>query len=705
MFRTSAVRAVIVGISDYQNISDLDYADRDAEALAAYLRSSAGGEVPDSNIRLLLNEEATQMQLAMALDWLQEESQPGDRAYIYFSGHGDVEKKTARQRGFLLTYDAPNTTYMAGGAFPILFLQDIIGVLSSEKDVEVILMADACRAGKLAGNSIGGNHVTAEKLAESYANEIKILSCQQDELSQEGERWGGGRGVFSYHLIEGLIGLADASGDSEVDLREIRNYLESQVGQETAGNQFPLVVGDLGHALAKVNNESLARLKEEKSELVMKEAVAMKNRGGSRPDPDTLIWQQYLAFNEAVKDKHLLYPEGGAAYTIYQKIAGETILRPYRDEMKRKLAVALHDEAQQAINAYLSTPQEELLKRWSHDDRYTYYPQYLGVAADLLGKDHFMYEDLRTRQLYFEGLELRLKGEQEKKKTLFQEALAKQQAVIGQDSSAAYAFNELGLLYRRLGEEKMATAYLDEAHENSPTWVLPMANLVGNYAELGKLEEAREMAKEALALDSSFTLIYHNLAYTYEIEENWEKAIEYYKKGVSFNPEYAPSYYNIGLAYYHRDELAETEKYFLEYAEKLADTDASIWSDLGYIASVQEKWDNAEQYFKKALTVNPDYELTYLNLGEFYLNNNRLAEAEEAYGTYVEKRPDRDVGHYMLAATLARMGRKEAALKELELAVKQGFDDAEKLDQDKHFESLRGNRTFKKLLQDLKSEK
>lgn len=697
-FRAHQTRAVIVGISDYQNISDLEYAHRDAEALAAYLRSSAGGEVPDENIRLLLNEKATQMQLAMALDWLQEESQAGDRAYIYFSGHGDVEKKTARQRGFLLTYDAPNTTYMAGGAFPILFLQDIISELSAEKKVEVILMADACRAGKLAGNAIGGNHVTAEKLAESYANEIKILSCQKDELSQEGLQWGAGRGVFSYHLIEGLIGLADDSGDGQVSLRELRNYLESLVGQETAGNQLPMVVGDLSHSVAKVDGESLAKLRNEKEENLMKDAVVMKTRGPTQPDPDTLIWQQYLAFQEAIKEKHLLYPKVGAAYSLYQKIHQETILQAYRDEMKRDLAIALHDEAQQAINDYLMASPQELQQRWSYDEQYEQYPEYLKVAADLLGPNHFMHEDLRVKQLYFEGLELRLQGEKQKEKLLFEEALAKQVIVVEMDSSAAYAYNEIGLLMRRLKRQDEATEFFNQANLYSPEWVLPMANQVGNYIDLKKFTVAEEIAKKAIGLDSTFALTYYNLGVAYEGTEEWDKAMEVYKKAIQFDPAYSDAYYNLGFVYFNKGELEQTENYFLQYANKSPNAGAAIWSDLGFIASLQEKAPTAKQYFEKAISLNPEYPDTYLNLGEFYLTQHQLQEARQAIEKYIVKQPNEMDGYYLLASILAREDNPGEAINQLELAISKGFDDWEMLNQDENFEKLRKKSAFKKLL-------
>lgn len=109
-FDPGTTRAVIIGISDYQDpgIPDLLYAHKDAQAFAAYLQSPAGGSLPDENIRLLINQQATMAAIAGELDWLVEASGENDIAIIYFAGHGDVEAKTARQPGFLLAYDCWN---------------------------------------------------------------------------------------------------------------------------------------------------------------------------------------------------------------------------------------------------------------------------------------------------------------------------------------------------------------------------------------------------------------------------------------------------------------------------------------------------------------------------------------------------------------------------------------------------------------------
>ena len=63
--------AVVVGISDYQDerIPDLQFAHKDALAFANFLRSPAGGSLNGEHLKVLIDEDATGAQIAIALDW------------------------------------------------------------------------------------------------------------------------------------------------------------------------------------------------------------------------------------------------------------------------------------------------------------------------------------------------------------------------------------------------------------------------------------------------------------------------------------------------------------------------------------------------------------------------------------------------------------------------------------------------------------
>ena len=227
------VYAVIVGISKYQNngITQLEYADRDAKVFAGYLKSKAGGSVPEENIRLLTNDTATFAAIYDALDWLLEVCKKDDLVYFYFSGHGDMENSTIYKLGFLLSYNTPRTNYI-NNAVRLEDLNNIANTLSVERQAKVVLITDACHSGKLAGNDNRGNFLVGEQLRTVKGNETRITSSGPDQLSNEDQGWGGGRGVFSYYLINGMTGLADKVPDGIITVDEIKDYLNSSLSAD-----------------------------------------------------------------------------------------------------------------------------------------------------------------------------------------------------------------------------------------------------------------------------------------------------------------------------------------------------------------------------------------------------------------------------------------------------------------------------------------
>src|ERR1700716_2122051 len=65
------IYALVIGISKYSQLPEeyqLNYAVRDAEIFADYLKSKAGGSVPDENIALLKDDQATAIPVKNALE-------------------------------------------------------------------------------------------------------------------------------------------------------------------------------------------------------------------------------------------------------------------------------------------------------------------------------------------------------------------------------------------------------------------------------------------------------------------------------------------------------------------------------------------------------------------------------------------------------------------------------------------------------------
>lgn len=245
--------AVVIGISRYRDarIPTLSYADADARAFHEYLRSPSGGGVPAERIRLLLNEAATAEALRDALFVFLQQADPDDEVVVYVAAHGAPDP-ARRSNLYLLAYDTEVDRF-AATAFPMWdFKTAAVRQIRAER---VVVLADACRsagvaiAGGEASNAIGA----AFGEVFSGARRLTLAASGADEVSVEGAQWGGGHGVFTHYLLEGLGGAADIDGDGVVKFSEVARYVSARVPAGTGDRQHPRRAGTGDLALGRTD--------------------------------------------------------------------------------------------------------------------------------------------------------------------------------------------------------------------------------------------------------------------------------------------------------------------------------------------------------------------------------------------------------------------------------------------------------------------
>jgi len=673
---TNNTYAVVVGISDYQDkdIPDLRFADKDAEAFANFLRSPAGGSLDGDHLQVLTNTQATAGRIAEALDALIEKAKKDDQVIIYFSGHGDVEGKKLTQPGFLLCWDAPSRVYMGGGTYSLSFLQEVVSTLSVQNQTKVVVITDACHAGKLAGSQIGGAQLTTANLAKQYANEVKILSCQPNEFSLEGPQWGGGRGVFSYHLVDGLFGLADRNNDGQITLGEIDRYLEDKVtGEAAPQSQVPILLGNKTDRLATVNTNILADLKKNKTGN-MQVFAATDSRGFEEEIlsiVDTSIRVVYKSFKLAVQEKRFFKPVGNSAEEYFAQLSEVEALAPLRGIMKRNYAAALQDDAQQTLNDFLKTSQEVSLDATADarlpqkvfTEQVRTYPRCLDRAAELLGSKHYMFAALKARRYFFEGYILansNLNPDSElggRALSLFRQSLAWQpeQPQVYSQMSQVFGYN--------FRQPDSLEHYTRQAMELHPNWTVPCldaafclstiykqqdrarpfleqasridsssAGVVKAWAAFNLYEknyaEGERQFKKAIALDSTDATTWNNLGWSYLLTRRYAEAEQVLRKAIALDSTIAPSWGSLGSLYTQTRRYAEAEQ-VLRKAIALDSTIYPSWGNLGYLYTLTGRNAEAEPVFKKAIALDSTIALSWNNLGSLYTQTRRYDEAEQ----------------------------------------------------------------------------
>jgi uncharacterized caspase-like protein len=253
--------AIVIGLSEYQhagkwNLTNLRYAARDAAALAAYLKRETGGRF--DSVEMLLNKEATTRNIKMALRERLRSAQQSDFVVIFWAGHGAPDPGDPECH-YLVTYDT-DPEHMASTGYSMAELREDIGRLKPEK---LLVLADTCHAAGIGNPNIGLRGPEDNKIVDRFRGlrvaprdetgaggpmRMIFTSCESGESSQESADLGGGHGVFTWFLLQGLGGEADdaktgGNSDGVITLGETIEYARDQVKRYTQNRQHPDTAG------------------------------------------------------------------------------------------------------------------------------------------------------------------------------------------------------------------------------------------------------------------------------------------------------------------------------------------------------------------------------------------------------------------------------------------------------------------------------
>ncbi|HUP88776.1 MAG TPA: caspase family protein [Longimicrobiales bacterium] len=227
--------AVVVGIGDYRadDIPDLRYASKDAQSVYDFLTSSQAGFQQD-HVVFLKDGAATAQAVREALFVFLQKANYNDLVFIYFAGHGAPDP-TRPDNLYLLPHDA-DTKQLAATGFP---MWDVKTALRRQIKAErVIVVADACHSG---GTKDGEVNPINGSFGDLFTPSRRVIltAADDNELSYEDAKWGGGHGAFTFNFIEGLKGAADSDKNGIVTFQEAADYVTARVKTDTNGRQNP----------------------------------------------------------------------------------------------------------------------------------------------------------------------------------------------------------------------------------------------------------------------------------------------------------------------------------------------------------------------------------------------------------------------------------------------------------------------------------
>jgi uncharacterized caspase-like protein len=265
--------AVIIGVSDYQyndaGLTDLAFADDDAQALYDFLIQPQGGGFNKENILFLLNEQATLNAVRDSLKRFLTRARKTDMVLFFLAGHGSPDPYDPKNLYFIV-HDS-KVADLKRTALPMVELKEIIETsLSAQR---AVFLLDTCHSAGVSGQKIVGatsasdpngdkqrglaldpaeknviNDFATKQIFKQEGRAV-MTSADVNETARESAKWGGGHGVFTWTLLEGLKGEADDNGDKVVTVGELFVYVRSMVRLLTAQKQNPRAMSGLNSGL------------------------------------------------------------------------------------------------------------------------------------------------------------------------------------------------------------------------------------------------------------------------------------------------------------------------------------------------------------------------------------------------------------------------------------------------------------------------
>ncbi len=237
--------AVVVGLGRYRekNIPGVKYAVRDAEVMARYLQNVGG--VAADDMKVLTDDGATRSDLeAYVEDWLPRRVKPDSTVFFYYAGHGAPDP--TGKEAFLVPFEGHPD--FPAKLYPLNRLYAALAKLPAKA---VVVMLDSCFSGaKGRGVSQEGARplVSLQETGGLDPKLAVLTGASGTQVTSDFDK--GEHGLFTYFLLKGMRGDADADRDGTITLGELYPFVRGRVSERASRDlnrdQTPGLIGGAG---------------------------------------------------------------------------------------------------------------------------------------------------------------------------------------------------------------------------------------------------------------------------------------------------------------------------------------------------------------------------------------------------------------------------------------------------------------------------
>jgi tetratricopeptide (TPR) repeat protein len=675
--------AVVIGLADFADpsIPKLRYSGKDAKDFYDYLVDPAGGRFAKDHVKLLVNTDATKVNIMDVLgdSFLPHGAAPGDLVVIYLSTHGSPAGADINGVNYVVAYDTQVNKMFATG----IEMKQLIRIIKERVHTNrIMLVMDTCYSG---AGAIGESHkgltrsnVNSTALAQGSGS-IVLTSSAPDQRAWESENFK--NSYFTHYLIDAL--KAPGAHTIDQDFAVMKQKVQGDVLREKGELQTPVMASALtgssfvlnvAPAVSRAAPVTVAYAGDDPNTAASvgkSTGLNFASYGAHKSAAETLIREHKLW--DAIHELQLAVKDNPASVDAYLALADAY------DEQGR-YTEALESANRAVVNDNNSTRGHEVLGRAyarnGNTDEALRQIQ-LAISLDPTSSDaHFL--------LGFLG---------QYKNNRIDEAEQQYRKALELDALNVKALVNLGILLENQGRniDEAEGLFKKAIDADSEDWQarLGLADIQSKYRNNAK--EAEVQIRKAIELAPANSRLHSELGRIMALDKNrYSEAEAEFKKGIELAPNMGlPDSMFAGFLLAQLGRVDEAEKEYrralqldpnldearvglgnllVDYRKVYDESDeqfkkalrinpknCSAYIGLGHIDTILYKnYKSAEQNFKKAITIQESNSYAHDQLGQLYFENMQfLAEAQTEFEKAIKYDANNALAHYHLGALLS----------------------------------------------------
>ncbi|KAF4094271.1 hypothetical protein AMELA_G00011300 [Ameiurus melas] len=175
--------------------------------------------------------------------------------------------------------------------------------------------------------------------------------------------------------------------------------------------------------------------------------------------------------------------------------------------------------------------------------------------------------------------------------------------------------------------------------------VLLLTHSVKTFYRTWDWESEYTLFTSALKVNKNNAKLWNNVGHALENQNDYERALRYFLQATRVQPDDIGAHMNVGRTYKNLNRTKEAEEAYLvakslmpqvipgkKYATRVAPNHLNVYINLANLIRANDsRLEEADQLYRQAISMRPDFKQAYISRGELLLKMNKPSEAKDAY--------------------------------------------------------------------------